>query len=266
MNLKSLATLLLFTFPILLTAQDMEAESSPQPKPMMEPKPHEAPVTEEAAYQGDERLREIENSDYELYQFEVVEETAEMSAGVAEALVLFIPDGARSDVEKEWKGYLKPFGSKVKTSRGEMVSMGTEISDLSNKSVDIFTTVEKQDRGVNLVSIFYINNDVVSFEDHPKVFEQSVRFLKEFGHEYHKHVVEDELKGEEKAMKKLQSSGEKLVKENDNLHKDIEKYKRLIKEAEADIITNIENQEINSEDQRVKAIDLEVVRWKLKAY
>lgn len=253
MKSKSLVILLLFAFPLFINAQDAERD--------MEPTPREAP-----SYEGDERLQEIQNSNYEPYLFEVVEETAEMSAGVSEAMVLFIPDGSRSDVEKQWKSFLKPFGGKMKMSRGELISMGTEISDLSNKSVDIFTTVEKQDRGVNLVSLFYMHNNFLTFEENPKEYEQAARLLKEFGHEYHKHLVEDELADEEKAMKKLQSQGEKLVKENDNLHKDIEKYKRLIKEAEADIITNERNQEDNSEEQRVKAIDLEVVRWKFKAY
>lgn len=255
MNSKSLAILVLFAFPLFLNAQDE--------RPMMEPEPREAVQSD---YEGDERLREIQESNYEPYQFEIVEETAEMSAGVSEAMVLFIPNGTRGDVEKEWKAFLKPFGGKIKNNRGEVVSMGTEISDLSNKSVDIFTTIEKSDRGVNLVSLFYLANDFVSYEDNPKIYEQAARLLKDFGHEYHKHLVAEEMKDEEKAMKKLQNEGEKLVKENDNLHKAIEKYKRLIKEAEADIVKNEQNQEDNTENQRVKAIDLEVVRWKFKAY
>jgi len=219
MKLKSLAILMLFAFPLIITAQGGE-----EAEQVVEPEPREAV----ADYEGDERLREIQESDYEPYAFEITEETAEMSAGVSEAMVLFIPNGSRGDVEKEWKAFLKPFGGKVKMSRGEVVSMGTEISDLSNKSVDIFSTIEKGDRGVSLVSLFFLGNDFVTYEDNPKVYEQAARLLKEFGHEYHKHLVSEELKDEEKAMKKLQTEGEKLIKENDNLHKAIAKYKRLI--------------------------------------
>jgi predicted nucleic acid-binding Zn-ribbon protein len=78
-------------------------------------------------------------------------------------------------------------------------------------------------------------------------------------------VRDDEkaLKAEQKKLAKLESSLDKLQKENKNFNKDIDTNKDKIAKAEQDIVDNLQEQESVTSNIESQKVIVEAVREKL---
>lgn len=75
----------------------------------------------------------------------------------------------------------------------------------------------------------------------------------------------DEYKAQQKLLSKAESNLTKLQKENDGLHKTVTDSKAKIKQAEADIVTNLDNQKSTEKEIEDQKTVIDLVQKKLDA-
>jgi|GEM_PF-1216886 len=209
---------------------------------------------------------EMKENQFAPYVFSVDEKEADMSLGVNNALLLYIPNASVKEVEKGWKDYLKNTKAKTKDSKGEISSIAATIPSVSKNPLDLYARTETYNTGTNLMVFIDAGENFISKAKFPMEFESASTYLKNFGLYIHQQQVEEELDKEEEALKRLEKEHKKLVNQNEGFHNDIERYKKLIKEAEDNIVKNLKDQESNKNDQKNKGTDIDYVKWKLKSF
>ena len=174
-------------------------------------------------------------------QAQVSEQAKTMSHGTQNALILSLPDADDRMIEKLWKSYIKEYG-KVKKNRKskELYSNNAKIPSISGSTtVDIYATATDG----QLIAYFDMGDAFLNSQAHGDSYKAAELFLTEFGHEVRREQIREEIKNEEKALKKLGSELSRLEKNKDGYHKDIERAKEKIAQAEASIEQNIIDQE-----------------------
>lgn len=212
------------------------------------------------------REQEIKETKFVTNSFTLDEKEAEMSLGVNNGLVLYLPLTSNKEVEKNWKEYIKNQKGKVKESKNEVSTLQMTVPTISKNPLDIYSISETYNSGTNQVVFINLGTDFISKAKFPTEFEKAREFLFNFGLFVQQNQIKNELEKEEDALKKLTKEEKKLVNQNEGYHDDIERYKKLIKEAEENIEKNVKEQANNKVDQKNKEFDIEYVKWKLKSF
>lgn len=173
------------------------------------------------------------------------EEEKLMSQGVKNALSLEI--SAKPDfVEDEWKDFLDKYKAKPKWMKKEKewFSDNAVISELAgNNPVDIYAKIEPSGSEATILTLWVdLGGAYLSSYQHSDKYGFTQKMLREFNLMVLKDATKGELDKEEKKMKKADNNFKDLVKDKENLLKDIENYKAKIKKAEEDIIKNEKEQ------------------------
>ena len=172
---------------------------------------------------------------------QVSEMTKTMSLGTQNALITSIPDADGKLIEKLWKDYIGEFG-KVKKNRKskEYYSDNIKISSISGAgTLDVYATTQDG----QLITYFDMGNGFLSEETHGEAYAAATIFLTEFGHDVKRHMISEEIEDQEKELKSLDRELERLLSKNEGYHKDIERAKEKIAQAEANIEQNLIDQE-----------------------
>ncbi len=170
-----------------------------------------------------------------------------MSQGRNNAMTITIPGASDKAISKIWTKKLKKFKGgktkKVKKSK-ELLSDNIEIASIGgSNTVDVYSLITG-----NTLTVWYdLGGAYLNSYDHADKYAGAEALMKDLAKQVFVGMVEDELKDQEDVLKKKEKDFDKLVKDKENLEKDIENYKEKIKQAEADIETNIVNQEKTQE-------------------
>lgn len=174
---------------------------------------------------------------------QVVEKSMDMSDGEQSGLEVELPVD-RKNAEKIWKSYVKPYG-KVDWDRKnkEHVLFNVRVSSITSDQVTIVARFN-QYKDITKGSFWIKSGDkyLTSSEDSDDL-RSAGEFLQEYAYETERHSIREQIKGEDKSLSKLDKDLGKLVKKNDNLHKDIEKAKETIAKKEKEIEQNLKDQE-----------------------
>ena len=196
---------------------------------------------------------------------QISEQSKTMSQGVQNALILELPDTDDKFIDKLWKKYLKSFkGGKSKKNKkqNEVFTDNIKISSLGNgEPIDLYSRTTELGDDVELTLWVDLGGAYLSSSDHPAEYLEGEKLLMRFALEVTKEKIKIEIGKEEDKLKGLEKTQKKLVRANDNYHRDIEQAKEKIKKAEKNIEENEADQENTKkliEDQK------EVVRKVLK--
>lgn len=178
---------------------------------------------------------------FSLVAQEVNEKAKTMSLGTQNALITSIPDADGKVIEKIWKDYIKEYG-KVKKNRksGEYYSDNIKVSSISGAgTMDVYATMQDG----QLITYFDMGDGFLSSETHSSEYKNAEIFLIEFAHEVQRYMINEELEDQEKEMQSLERELDRLISKNEGYHKDIERARERIAQAEADIEQNLIDQE-----------------------
>jgi len=193
-----------------------------------------------------------------LVSAQVTESEQYMSQGTYNSLSIDLPTGSEKAAPKEWVKFFKKYGKTKKNRKtGEYFTDDANVTGMSNNSVDVYATFS----GTVMTAWFDLGGTYLSSSDNG--FATGEQILLDFGLHLKVLQVEDELKGEEKNMKSLQSDLKKLEKSKATLEKNIENWKAKIAEAEADIEKNIQDQEAKTIEIGNQEIIVEQVQARL---
>ena len=182
-----------------------------------------------------------------------------------DVLVVTIYQADENTIEKAWKSLMKGYGAKVSTG-SEIVSKNATIKDITEKPIDVYAKIKKNSDGFTLIVGFDLGGAFLSESLHSDKYKYAEKIVSDFANDVTKEAFENLIKDQTKILEGLQRKQEKLVKENEGLHSDIEKYKKRIQDAEYDIKKNMSNQDnMKSDIEKQKSVVGEIEAKKKKA-
>jgi len=184
-----------------------------------------------------------------------------MSLGKQPAIYVEI-EGADKDLAKDlWEDYVKDYGKTKRNKKAkEYYTKDARVPLISSSNA--VTLYAKFEEGREQTTAYL-------WVDNAGVFEDDSDKLETFFADYYmlarKKVINNEIKEQEKVMKKLDKKMSKLIKKNEGYHKDIAKAEDKIRQAEENIEKNLgEQEEMTLEQKRQKEI-LEAIVEKLNS-
>ncbi len=179
---------------------------------------------------------------------QIVEKTTEMSDGEHSGLEVELPVDKKS-AEKIWKNYAKTYG-KVDWDRKnkEHILFNAKVSSISSDPITIVTRFNQYNDITKGFFWFKSGDNYITSTNDGDVLRSAGEFLQEYAYEAERHSIREQIKGEDKDLSKLDKELNKLVKKNENLHKDIEKAKETIAKKEKEIEQNLKDQEAKKAD------------------
>lgn len=181
-------------------------------------------------------------------QAQIIEEVRSMSQGSNNSLSLDIPDADLKLTKKLWGKYLKANtkGGKTKSEKKTGVSFtdNAEVVALGGaNTIDIYAKFTPMGANTNVTVWYDLGGAYLSSEMHGDKYTEGEKFLMRFALTVVIETTKLELKAEEKKAKGLAKDLANLKKKKAGYHKEIEVAENKIKQAEANIETNIKEQE-----------------------
>ncbi|HMP30961.1 MAG TPA: hypothetical protein PKD85_15245 [Saprospiraceae bacterium] len=168
-----------------------------------------------------------------------------MSLGNKPSFYVEVEGYDEKNTSKAWEDFIKQYGkSKYNKKAKEYFVNKVSVPGISGSNqLDIYTKVE----GGKSQSTTFIWVDLGGAFANPTDHKDQSTGIKNFINDFYvfarKRAVGDELKAEEKKQKDLEKDLSKLETKNSDLHKEIEKLKERIKQAENDIVKNLNEQD-----------------------
>ena len=180
-----------------------------------------------------------------LMSQDAVEKKTSMSLGPQNAYYVEIPGASKKLAQKTFEEMIKEYGKIKENGKAkEYFMMATKIPVVNGSSpVDLYA---KFDEGKDMATVYVfvdLGGAFVNSSDHPSQSAALKQLLYDYFIAVRKKVVAEELKNEEKSLSSLEKDLRKLKDKNEGYHKDIEKAKQKIMEAEKNIENNVVEQE-----------------------
>ena len=196
-------------------------------------------------------------------KIEVIQKSVKMSQGEQPAYIVKVPQANYDQVLKEWTKIIRQnTKSKIEKSEHELFIQGTQIPEITNNPMNIYSAVINVDSMVKVVAVFEIDSSFFSFSgDQPdlqteKTHHQIKHFMREFAVNQYKYAVGAELSGAEKLLKTKNKELKELGKQNEVYQKEMKGSEQNIKNSE-DLISSYEKDserkltEINSKKESI---------------
>ena len=134
----------------------------------------------------------------------------------------------------------------------------------ASNDIDVYATFEQSGDDVILTAWFDLGATYLNSTEHSERFGAGEDFLMGFETEVYKEGVRQEIKLEENNLKKLEGGLKKLEKEKERYEREIEQAKERIAKAEANIETNLIEQEETHEKIKVQIETVAKTKKKLE--
>jgi hypothetical protein len=192
-----------------------------------------------------------------------------MSKGTQTCYLVEIPQADLDEVQQNWIKKLQSGGKiKVKVVNQELLLPGVVKNEITLDTINIYSLlIQKENRialnvFVEIDSVFFEPKEDKTDLPSDKIDNSIKNYVRTFAVDQYKLAVAGDLEGEQKVLETMQDDLKKLVKENDNLNKDIssqendiDKTEREIKEIEATI--DQKNKDILQNNVSMATISLE---------
>lgn len=168
-----------------------------------------------------------------------------MSQGSKNALTIDIPKVSAKFAEKLWKDYVKQFSGNTKRDRktDEWFTDNAMISNISGaNTVDLYAKFTESNDATTLGMWIDLGGAYVGSKEYADKYAAAEKIMTDFALTVQREQTKEQLNDQNDALKKLEKQQRNLEKDNQNLHDDIESWKKKIAKAEADIETNLKNQ------------------------
>ncbi|MFK7797182.1 MAG: hypothetical protein AB8E82_06985 [Aureispira sp.] len=167
------------------------------------------------------------------FNFRMREEMQEMSKKRANAFVVTWPQADPKIVAKNWKSYAKGLKGKLNYDRGmnEYFVDNGMIAGMEN-AVDITTKIEQKGEGVEMAFWFNAGVTYIQSANNPEPFQACEKLLRDFDSFVYAEILRDQVKEEEKVLKKMARDKRKVERVIKREERKIKKAERAIAKAE----------------------------------
>ena len=175
----------------------------------------------------------------------VYESAENMVNGQENAIIVTLEVTSEKLVEKTWKNFMKDYGGKTKGAKGgkEEMTTGASIVGISGVSpLTIYSrTAVNPDGYVELLTWYDLGDEYLD-SSRKQQYQEAADMLLKFAHEVKMEGTKIELDEAEKKLKSFQNEMDKLQRQNNGYHKDIEDAEKKIAQAKDNIVKNEEQQ------------------------
>lgn len=166
-----------------------------------------------------------------------------IGGGLNPAVSVIVYETDESTVLKEWKSLMKKNDAKVSRDDGETFADNALLKDVSNDTLDIVAKTKKEGDGTKLTVAMQRGGQFLSPSKNSGEFSRMRNLLEDFARKLTRESIMAQHKEAVKVYDKTVRNQSDLVKENEDLHRDIERYKEKIQDAEQNIKKNMQAQE-----------------------
>lgn len=174
-----------------------------------------------------------------------------MSQGSKNALTIDLQKTTAKFAEKLWKDYVKQFKGDTKKEKktDEWITDNAMIAAIGGaNTVDMYAKFTESSDATTLGLWIDLGGAFVGSKEYKDKYAEAEKILANFAQLVQREQTKIMLDDQTDALKKLEKQQGKLEKDNQDLHTDIENWKKKILKAEDDIKINVKNQE----DTKVK--------------
>lgn len=169
-----------------------------------------------------------------------------MSRGEQPGLKLYIPEVNPVNFTREFeKAIKKRTKEKSKTVGEEFIITGTQVKEISDRPLNVYSIIAEQDSGTVLTTFLEEDSVFISRAQNAEKYEKAKVLLYGIGVDVYKNVVSGQLAVEQKKLRGMENDFSKLTKANEKFHANI-------KENEANIINTENDIEANLNEQKAK--------------
>ncbi len=193
---------------------------------------------------------------------QIKEAEGKMSQGQKPCMVVTFENAEAEVLEESWIDYQKNFKGKTKKDKksGEIFSDDSEIKEISDNTVDLYSRVDQNGKNVELRVWFDLGGAYMSAAAHPDKARSAKTYLANFEKEYGKEVVtmqidekEDQIKDLEKEIKNIEKENKDMSQEIEKMEEKIKEYQKTIKENEK--VKSEKESALKSEQQALKTLE-----------
>ncbi len=197
---------------------------------------------------------------------QIKEGSASMSQGSNNAFTIELRKTEAKEVEKAWIKYLKDFDGKVKKAKKspEVFADNSEIKAMSSNTVDIYSTAKQSGENTTLTVWFDLGGAYLNSSMHGDKVAVAEKILNEFALSVSRASIEEDLKEQEKILKKLNGDMKDLKKDKEDYEDEIAKCEKKIAEAKEGIKENAGAQETKTKEIEAQAEVVEKIKKLLK--
>jgi len=176
----------------------------------------------------------------------ISEEVKSMSQGNNNALSIELPKANQKDVQNLWEKFTKKEmkgKSKYDRKAGEVYTEGVRIADMNYNAFNMYATTEAAGAGTLLTVWVDLGGEYLNSDEDADEYKAIEKQLYAFALVVAREQLKDQLKTEEKELKKMESDLKKLSKNKEGYENDIKKAKEVIAKREAEIEQNLTDQD-----------------------
>jgi hypothetical protein len=169
-------------------------------------------------------------------KLKVTEKNENLGGGKHNALSVPIYETDEKTIIKEWKSLLKKYNAKNSEVGDEQFGDNAVIKDISNNTIDIYWKLEKgAENTYKIVAAYDLGGAFLSSSTHSKEYKVIESIMYNFSMELVRKSMATQLKDAQREAEKRDKKYQGLIKDNNELHSDIDGYKVKIKTAEDNI-------------------------------
>ncbi len=197
---------------------------------------------------------------------QISEADKSMSKGMNPALILEIPGTTEKLVNKMWKKEVKAFKGKTKKDKKQnewFTDNAIIVTVAGTNAIDLFARINGSGQDVTLTVWFELADGFLNSSTYPDEWLEAEKMMMRFGLDVAREQTKIELEEQEKKLKKFVSNLNKLQKDNERYHKEIERAKATIAKMEANIEQNLVDQSTAEGEIEAQQIVVDDVKQKL---
>ncbi len=174
------------------------------------------------------------------YQVRAVRES--MSQGTQPGVQLVLPGVDEKVARQEVRDWLKQFGGKVGSRRGEYYADNAMVPQISDHPVDIYATVQGRKDETVVTMFVNLGGTFLDPKEHKAQFSTFQSMADELGTRLMKAQLEADIREVEKEIRSTERELSHLQREQKRLEEAIEDCERTIKESQERLKENAQSQ------------------------
>lgn len=198
----------------------------------------------------------------------LTEEIQNYLLGDKNSIVVTIPYGEASIIEKQLKREMKSWDGSFYVNRGEYTVVQGKIGLLGSGTINAYAKIKAgSDQYIRVIFTFDLGGVFLSSSEHAAQFKSMSEKIRDFAQETSIKCLEDQISKEKEKLSYTKKNLKMLEKEKAKLSQDITQYKEFIIAAEKSLETNIKNQSKTFESIQqleLKIDDIEKKKKKIK--
>lgn len=162
-----------------------------------------------------------------------------MSRGAKPGFQVDIPEVTPDQIEKDLQNSIRnKTKSKIVKTNNEYSVQGTLLSSISDKPLNVYVTLTKQDSSTR--AVYFFEQDSVFIDESVDVNKANLskEYVRAFGVSQYKNQTQSRIKAENNKLDALDKELRKLMNQNQDMHADIKGLESNISHAGMDIKVN----------------------------